>query len=637
MARRSVRTWRLLRVLCVAWLSLTPPAPAAAQTESTPTGSGNGARPIRVLLLYAEDRLLPAFVAQDEALRNTVQSGWPGPVTFHTEHLEFLRRPGEVEWKLMLELLERKYQARRPDLIVASTSVGLRFVLAQRVRLFAGIPVVFVAVQREAVADLIIPPDVTGTWLSVNWAGTLDAALALQPKARQVMVVGGASSRDEIWLARARAQLAPYESRLTIRYSSPAPLAETLRSVASLPNDAIVLVGTYQRDATGREFTPRDVVVQIAKESSVPIYAMVESYVGIGVVGGHVLSPAADGEKAGRLALRVLSGDHPGPPVAGANIHVFDWRQLQRWGLDESRVPAGSVIRFRQPSVWETYRWYIVAVVLIVVAQSALIAGLLVERRQRRQAEAAGRQALEQARRAREELAHTLRVATLGELVAAIAHEMNQPLTAIMTNAEATRRMVDDGSATSIEPVEALADIKAAAVRASQIIQRLRAMARKGPVESREIDLDKLIDETVALLRGDIALRRITILVVPAKDLLPRASGDPIQLQQVLLNLIVNAEDAIATAADGPREIVVETSIDEPGFVHLTVRDTGVGVEEAALEEIFEPFVTTKGGGLGMGLSISRSIVEAHHGRIWATRQWPRGTALHVMLPTAPR
>lgn len=221
--------------------------------------------------------------------------------------------------------------------------------------------------------------------------------------------------------------------------------------------------------------------------------------------------------------------------------------------------------------------------------------------------------------------------------MAAIAHEMNQPLTAIMTNAEATRRMVDDGSATSIEPVEALADIKAAAVRASQIIQRLRAMARKGPVESREIDLDKLIDETVALLRGDIALRRITILVVPAKDLLPRASGDPIQLQQVLLNLIVNAEDAIATAADGPREIVVETSIDEPGFVHLTVRDTGVGVEEAALEEIFEPFVTTKGGGLGMGLSISRSIVEAHHGRIWATRQWPRGTALHVMLPTAPR
>ena len=637
MARRSARTGRLLLVLCMAWLSLTPHAPAAAQTQSTPTESGNSARPIRVLLLYAEDRLLPAFVAQDEALRNTVQSGWEGPVAFYTEYLEFLRRPGEAEWKLMLELLERKYQARRPDLIVASTSVGLRFVLEQRVRLFAGIPVVFLAVQREAVANLIIPSDVTGTWLSVNWAGTLDAALALQPKARQVMVVGGASSRDEIWLAQARAQLAPYGGRLTIRYSSPAPLAETLRIVASLPADAIVLVGTYQRDATGREFTPRDVVVRIAKESSVPVYAVVESYVGAGVVGGHVVSPAADGEKAGRLALRVLSGDHPGPPVAGANIHVFDWRQLQRWGLDESRVPAGSAIRFRQPSVWEAYRWHVAAVVLIVVAQSALIAGLLVERRQRRQAEAARRQALEQARRAREDLAHTLRVATLGELVAAIAHEMNQPLTAIMTNAEATRRMVDDGSATASEPVEALADIKAAAVRASQIIQRLRAMARKGPVESRELDLDKLIDETVALLRGDIALKRITILVVPAKDLLPRVSGDPIQLQQVLLNLIVNAEDAIATAGDGPREIVVETSIDEPGFVHLTVRDTGVGVEEAALEEIFEPFVTTKGGGLGMGLSISRSIVEAHHGRIWATRQWPRGTALHVMLPTAPR
>ncbi len=135
----------------------------------------------------------------------------------------------------MLELLERKYRARRPDLIVASTSVGLRFVLEQRARLFAGIPVVFLAVQRAAVANLTIPPDVTGTWLSADWAGTLDAALGLQPHTRQVMVVGGASSRDEIWLASARAQLAPYQGRLAIRYSSPAPLAETLRIVASLP------------------------------------------------------------------------------------------------------------------------------------------------------------------------------------------------------------------------------------------------------------------------------------------------------------------------------------------------------------------------------------------------------------------
>ena len=231
---------------------------------------------------------------------------------FHTEYLEFLRRPGDVEWKLMLELLARKYRARRPDLIVASTSVGLRFVLEQRARLFDGIPVVFLAVQRAAVANLTIPPDVTGTWLSADWAGTLDAALGLQPHTRQVMVVGGASSRDEIWLASARAQLAPYEGRLAIRYSSPVTLAETLRIVASLPNDAIVLVGTYQRDATGREFTPRDVVAQLAKESRVPIYSVLESHLGAGVVGGRVLSSAADGEKAGRLALRVLSGDPPG-------------------------------------------------------------------------------------------------------------------------------------------------------------------------------------------------------------------------------------------------------------------------------------------------------------------------------------
>jgi signal transduction histidine kinase len=582
--------------------------------------------------MYAEDRLAPAFVAQDEAFRNTLQSGWPGPVAFNTEYLEFLRRPGEVEVKLMLELLERKYQSRRPDLVVTSTSVGLEFLLTHRARLFAGIPIVFMAVHRAPAARLTIPPDVTGTWLSVDWAGTLDAALRLQPHTGEVLVVGGASGRDEIWMASARAQLAPYQSRVAIRYLPASTLAQTLRTVAGLPDDAIVLVSTFHRDSAGKDFASRDVIARIASESRVPVYGVLDSLIGTGVVGGHMLSSALDGEKAARLALRVLAGERPGPPVPGSTVHIFDWWQLQRWGLDERQLPPGSVLRFRQPSLWEAYRWHVVAVVLIVLAQSGLIAGLLVLRHRRRQAERARLQAVEQAQRSRDELAHTLRVTTLGGLVAAIAHEISQPLTAIVTNAEATRRIVSDGP-TADEARSALADIKADAVRASQVIQRLRALSRKVRGESREIDLERLIDETVALLRADLAIKRITILTSPAKDPLPLVSGDPIQMQQVLLNVLVNASEAIAAVEDGPREIVIETTVDQPGFVCVCVRDTGAGVAGAALEQIFQPFVTSKREGLGMGLSISRTIVEAHQGRIWATGQLPRGTAIYITLP----
>jgi signal transduction histidine kinase/ABC-type uncharacterized transport system substrate-binding protein len=627
------RGWTLLAPLAALML-WTAGAHATDAAPSSPLEPAEGGRETRVLLLYAEDRLAPAFVAQDEAFRNTLQSQWPSPIAFNTEYLEFLRRPGQTEQKLVIELLERKYHSRRPDLVVTSTSVGLQFVLDNRARLFDGIPVVFMSVHRAPMAKLPMPSDVTGTWLSVDWAGTVEVALRLQPQIRQVLVLGGASSRDEIWLASARGQLAPYRDRLEIRYLAAPSLAEVLRTVATLPDDTIVLVGTMHRDATGQSFASRDAIARIAKESRVPVYGVLESLIGAGIVGGRVLSPAADGERAARLAVRVLTGDHPGPPVNVTPVPVFDWTQLRRWGLDERRVPPGSVLRFRQSSLWEAYHWHVITVVLVVVAQSALIAGLLVHRRRRRQAERARLRAEEQAQSAREELAHTLRVSTLSGLVTAIAHEMSQPLTAIVTNAEATRRMVGPGADVD-EARAALGDIKADAVRASQVLQRLRALSRKDPVQMRQIDLERLIDDTVALLRADIALRRITLLVEPAKDPLPLATGDPIQLQQVLLNILVNATEAIAAAPDGPREIVVETRIDQPGTVSVSVKDTGVGVDEAGLEQIFQPFVTSKPEGLGMGLSISRTIVEAHHGRIWATREQPRGTALRVTLPTS--
>jgi PAS domain S-box-containing protein len=242
------------------------------------------------------------------------------------------------------------------------------------------------------------------------------------------------------------------------------------------------------------------------------------------------------------------------------------------------------------------------------------------------------RQAEEEARRQREELAHVLRVTTLGELAGSLAHEINQPLAAILTNAQAVRRLLAAGRSQAPDVAEALADIAADARRTSEIIRRLRVLFKREPGERRPLDLDRLAAEVVELLRFDLQRKGITIRYALGEDL-PAVPGDAVQLQQVLLNVLVNAGEAIAATEDGPREITVETRRGAPGQLVFSVRDTGIGVKDPDLDRIFQHFVSSKADGLGMGLAISRSIVQAHGGRIWATANPDRGLTVHVELP----
>jgi C4-dicarboxylate-specific signal transduction histidine kinase len=243
----------------------------------------------------------------------------------------------------------------------------------------------------------------------------------------------------------------------------------------------------------------------------------------------------------------------------------------------------------------------------------------------------ARRRADAEARAQREALAHALRLTTLGELVASLAHELSQPLTAIITSAQAARRLINAPGDRREEVPEALDDIIDDGKRAIEVIRRLRALFRKDHAERKPVHLNELIMEVVGLVRGDASRRGVTIELALAEHL-PAVPGDWVQLQQVVINLLVNAMDAMITVEE-PRTLTIATTRRETGMVELTVQDVGIGVDASRLEEIFDPFVTTKPGGLGMGLSISRSIVLAHGGRIWATPNLDRGLTVHVGLP----
>jgi signal transduction histidine kinase len=352
-----------------------------------PASPGDAAGGRRVLLLYGEPRLTPAIVNVDTVIRATLQARIPAAVTFYTEYLDlnlFVQGAPQAELR---ELLRRKYETRPVDLIVAAGSRPLRIALHNRAALFAGAPVVFVSVDPTAAADLRLDANVTGTWLDLGWKDTLDAARRLQPQTRRALVVGGSSPADQVWLAEARRQLAAEEGGLDIRYAADRSLDDVVKEVASLPPQTVILLGTFLRDAAGRDLGTVAAATRIAAASTVPVYAVNETLLGTGVVGGLVVSFEAHGRAAAELAARVLAGERPVPTSHGTIVPQFDARQLERWGLDPRRLPPGSVLLFREPSVWERYRWHATAVLGALALQSALIAGLLIQRARRRRAQ----------------------------------------------------------------------------------------------------------------------------------------------------------------------------------------------------------------------------------------------------------
>lgn len=242
------------------------------------------------------------------------------------------------------------------------------------------------------------------------------------------------------------------------------------------------------------------------------------------------------------------------------------------------------------------------------------------------------RQAKEEARKRREEIAHLGRVATMGELSASLAHELNQPLTAILSNAQAALRFIAGDSPDLAEIRDILNDIVADDRRAGNVIHRLRSLFRKGKVARVEVDINDLVQAVVSLINTEAMIRNVSIETTLDRSL-PPVLGDRIHLQQVIINFILNASEAMTDIADAPRKIILSTSKADQKMVKVGIRDFGSGIMEDKLDQIMEPFYTTKPEGMGMGLSINRSIIEAHAGRFWAENNPDRGATFYFTLP----
>ena len=234
--------------------------------------------------------------------------------------------------------------------------------------------------------------------------------------------------------------------------------------------------------------------------------------------------------------------------------------------------------------------------------------------------------------RAQAELTHVTRVSTLGEMTASIAHEVNQPLAAVVTNGNACLRWLAGETPNLAEAREAILRIIREGNRAGEVIGRIRALVKKSPPCKRPLDINQTIQEVITLVATEMRRNRIS-LRKELSDELPSVLADRIQLQQVILNLVMNAIEAMSGVTDGSRELTISSRKDESNRVLVTVRDSGVGLDPESLDHLFDAFFTTKADGMGMGLAISRSIIQANGGQLWATQNAPKGAAFQFTLP----
>jgi signal transduction histidine kinase len=582
----------------------------------------------RVLTLNTSDPYLPAFLGLDAAARAAITARLGSQVEFFVESLDMLRFPrSQDEVDSIARLLER-YRQIPIDVVIAAGPGAWDFAHKHR-SLWPDASIVFEGTTREGIDLSALREQDGGVLLDYDARGTLELALRLLPETRHVVLVAGNSKDDRWFMDYAQRALQPWSDRLEFTYLTDRSIALVAAEVGQLPAGSIVFFLNMFLDSTGVPNVPRPEIGTIAAASSVPVFSMIDTHIGAGGIAGSIVPWSDQGTRVGELVVDLLQDKRLAtrePPAAPPARCIADWRELQRWNIKADRLPPGCEVRFRPQSIWEQHRRQAMAALAIILAQGLLIAGLLLQRRRRRLAEAA-------LARQREELTHAARLATVGELTAAITHEINQPLAAILANVSSAELLVGSGKAGNAELLQVLADVRRDDLRASQVIKRLRALLVTHEEVREPVDVNAVTEEALLLVDAE-AQRRQVVLTRAFAGMLPLVSGDRVQLQQVILNLVMNAMEAVSLVEPDRRKVEIFTRRNEAG-VQVSVVDQGTGISAENAARLFESFYTTKRQGMGLGLSIAFSIVDAHGGRLWADSGRATGAAFHFTLPAA--
>jgi signal transduction histidine kinase len=583
----------------------------------------------RIMILHSVGREFRPWNEYARAMRAELDRQSPWPIDVQEHSLVAARFTDAASEAVFLQYLQALYAGHPPDLIIGVGAPAASFIQRNRQRLFPGVPTLFTTIEARRVQHSMMTGNDTVVAVTHRFLVLFESFLQISPETKTIAIVNGASPNERFWRGEMERELKPLEGRVEIRWYDNLSYEDMLKQLAALPPHAAIFWYQMVADSAGVAHEGDRALTRLYNVANAPIFTHDDSFFGREIIGGPMHSALGLSRRAVGVAIRILNGEKPGdiktPPSEFAPAK-YDWRELQRWGISQSLLPAGSEVYFREPSAWEKYRWQIAFVCAVVLLQAGLIAILLHERRRRQLAEFEARQRIA-------ELAHVNRYALAGELTTSIAHELNQPLGSILVNTETAAMMLSAPSFDVNELKDILSDIRRDDQRAGEVIKRLRSLLKRAPFEAKEINLNETVREVLDLVSALSHARAVSLSSVLAATPLP-VKGDNIQLQQVLINLIVNAIDAMGHLDESQRKIAVRTARDR-NFAEIEIADSGPGILAGKLDEVFEPFYTTKPNGMGMGLSIARTIVEAHEGRISAENHTHQGALFRIRLPLA--
>lgn len=601
-------------------------AAVIATAISAAAADGAAAELKRIVIFNSYGQNFKPWRDYSTALRQELerQSRWPIDIQdFSVATARFEDQSVESEFADYLRAL---FARGAPDLIVALGGPAAMFVQRNRPQLFPSTPMVMTAVEERRVRRSTLTDNDTVVAVKQDVPALFGNIVRLLPATRTIAVVVGDSPNERFWQSEIGKELEPVLPNVRLLFWNRLSFADILKEAARLPPDSAIFWAQLQVDATGASHEGEQALRELHAVANAPIFSYDEAFFGGETVGGPMTSALDSARKTSGAVVRILGGERPSEikiPTLEYGPAKYDWQQLRRWNIAENSLPPGSQVYFRDLSPWEAYRWQILLIASVILVQAALISILVHERRGRLKAEV-------QARQRSAELAHVNRYTMAGELTASIAHELNQPLGAILTNAESAALMLRAPNPDLNELNEIIEDIRRDDARASEVIVHLRSLLKKAPFEEKELDLNDVVRDTVAFLAPLARARKVELDAVTHLALPTR--GDRIQLQQVITNLVVNAMDAVTSSAGSARKVDIEAAC-AGNQAEVSVRDHGSGIPPDQIKQVFEPFFTTKPQGMGMGLAIARTIVEAHGGRISAENQPNGGALFRISLP----
>jgi len=743
---------KLIPKALLVWAVLMPwPSGALAQQSAAPK---------RVLVLHWYDRDYPVNGSFDQAFQAALKPFAPGGVDYYSEYLETNKFPGENQALLLRDYLRQKYAGITIDVVVTNSSPPLDFLLMHRGELFPHTPIVF-ATERLPAANLMSGAGAAGFIYDNTYRATLDLALRLHPGTKQLLIISGTLSHDKSFEPIARNELQGYKDRVAITYLTDLTPEELTLKLRNPPKDSIAIY-VWQQSLTpqGKLLETQDVLTTIAREAEIPLYGLSYSNVGLGIIGGYVYTREGNAAKLAEITLRVASGARAAdiPLQSAPNVPMFDWRQLQRWGISEDRLPPGSIIRFRELTMWQQYKWRIAVAIVVFGLLALLIVALLVERQLARRGAAALARAqrviqeseerfrsmadtapvmiwvsgpdklctffnrgwltftgrtLEQElpggwteslhpddldrcfatysssfdarrpfqmecrrrradgeyrsllstgvprfqqdgvfagyigsslditdlKRAQESALAGQKLESLGALASGMAHDFKNLLGGILASAELALAEL----AANAPHKEELLRIKAAAVGGAEIVRELMIFGGNHSPAFEPVDCSLLVREIIQVLK--VSISKYATLKTELADDLPTVHGNPAQIRQLIMNLVLNASQALGEqtgeirvtakplTADQSTPLAVAANLPPGDYLQLEVADTGSGMTEETKARIFDPFFTTKTMGRGLGLAVVQGVVRAHRGAVNVVSAPGSGAAFQVLLP----